>query len=130
MSGEVSVNQLCVSGHLEDVVLRHTQKGDPVCNCTIVLVDGQSNGRPKTQYLKATAWRGLATRLAELPPKAKVRVTGKLQTASWEDKESKQRKYRMQVEIDWLEEVPHLQSPARNRTPVGHSTIAIYRSNE
>jgi single-stranded DNA-binding protein len=110
---EKSINTLTLSGMLQGVIVRNTSKGDAVSNGTLVLVDGfRGNGSAKQQFVRLVAWRGLATKAAELANHSKVRITGRLETESWVDKETGVRKYRQVIvahslaPISDLREVP------------------------
>lgn len=107
---EKSQNVLILSGLLADLVVRSTAKGEPVANGTLVVIDGyRADGGVNQQFLKLVFWKGLATKASELPNRAKVRVTGRLETTSWLDRESGNRKYRLQVVAHSLEPIEHLQ---------------------
>jgi single-stranded DNA-binding protein len=111
MSGQVSVNKLDLSGEVSEPVLRETGTGKPVCNFTVVLTDRFKGDKPVRQYIRAVAWQGQAKRVAEMKPGAKVRIRGRLETASWQDKKNPGTwVHRLQVVCSEVEEVPHLQA--------------------
>jgi single-stranded DNA-binding protein len=100
---------------LQGVIVRNTLKGDLVANATLVLIDGyRQNGAARQQFLRVTFWRGLATKASELPKDAKVRIAGRLETQSWEDKQSGARKYRQVVVAHSLAPVSDLRDVPEN----------------
>lgn len=118
---EKSVNQVTLSGILSEVIVRKTAGGDPVANASLEVIDSWDGERPRRQFLRLVCWRGLATKAAALPKAAKVRITGRLETASWQDKETGAKKYRVQIvahslaEISDLGEVPPAE-PSKEKT--------------
>jgi single-stranded DNA-binding protein len=66
-------------------------------------------------------------RLAELPNDSKVRILGHFTTASWNDKETGKRRYRLEVTCEELDSVAHLQQPVshedRAQRPIDDSDI-------
>jgi single-strand DNA-binding protein len=124
---ETSVNKLQISGTVQDVIVRQTGKGDSVCNFSLVVIDRVKDEKTFRQFIKCTAWRGLAKRVAEMTVGQRVRVVGRLETASWDDRETGKRKYRLQIVCDECEPVSHLQQPpdqaAIDRRPIDESDI-------
>lgn len=124
---ETSINKLHISGTVQDVIVRQTGKGDSVCNFSLVVIDRVKDGRTFRQYIKCTAWRGLAQRIAEMVLGQRVRIAGRLETTSWDDKETGTRKYRLGVVCDECEPVPHLQQPpdqaAIDRRPISDEDL-------
>ena len=106
---EKSVNAVTLSGTLQECVVRYTPSGDPVANGTLLVIEGKQD-KPKKQWLRIVAWRGLAEKVAELPKSAKVRITGRLETVSWPDKETGKKHYRVQIVADDLEPIQNLQA--------------------
>ena len=106
---EKSVNAVTLSGQLSEVICRSTATGDPVANATLIVTDGQSKeGKARFQYLRMVAWKGLATKAAELPDKSLVRISGRIETVSWTDKASGQKRYRQQIVLHSLDTISHL----------------------
>lgn len=124
---ENSFNRVEVSGFAEDVTLRQTTTGKPVANFSLKLVTTDRTGTPHFQFIRTTAWQGHAQRVAELPKGSRVRILGRLTTASWIDKESQKRVYRLELTADELDAVQHLQSPVnheeRANRPIDDSDI-------
>ena len=107
MKQEKSVNEVTVSGVLQDVVLRETSNKNKVANATIVLLEHAKDGSERRQYYRVVLWKGLASRAAALPVKSKVRVTGRLETSIWNDAEG-QKKTRVQITASTLDAVSDL----------------------
>jgi single-stranded DNA-binding protein len=106
---EKSVNEVTLSGLLQGVVLRQTGKGDAVANATLVLINGfRTNGAASQQFIRATFWRGLATKAVELPNHSKVRIGGRIETESWID-QSGNKKTRMVIVANSLAAISELQ---------------------
>jgi single-strand DNA-binding protein len=124
---ENSVNKIELSGFAEDIILRHTSDGKPVANFSLRIVNFDRKGTPHYQFVKATAWQGHATRVAELPKDSRVRISGRFTTASWTDKQTGKRRYRLEVTCDELDRVGHLQQPVdqqeRDKRPIDDSDI-------
>lgn len=122
MNTEKSVNKVALSGLIRDARLNTTSTGKQVCNFTLVICETNS----KT-FLPVTAWQGLGTRASELPPDSKVRVTGKLQVRSWEDKATASKRYKTEIVCDSLEPVTRLDLPpnqdAINKRPISDEDI-------
>ena len=110
MSGQVSVNKLDLSGEVSESILRQTTTGKVVCNFTIIVTDRFKGDKPVRQFIRAVAWQGLGKRVAEMKDGTKIRVRGRLETASWQDKKTDAWVQRLQIVCDSAEEVLHLQS--------------------
>jgi single-strand DNA-binding protein len=108
---ENSVNRIDLSGYAQNVVLRQTSTGKPVANFSLRVVNVDRQGKPHAQFLNCVAWQGHATRVADLPKDSRVRILGRFTTASWQDKQTGQKKYRLEVTCDELDSVAHLQQP-------------------
>jgi single-stranded DNA-binding protein len=113
MANETSVNKVELSGFLEgNETVRKTKNGNAVLNATLVLVDKFVGDKPIRQWLRLVSWRGLATRMAEMPNGCRVRVTGRLHTSSWKDPEEEKWKHRLELIVDSCEEVGHFADTA------------------
>jgi single-strand DNA-binding protein len=116
---EKSVNTAILSGTLQAAEIRYTGTGDAVSNATLEVIDTWKEGKPKKQWLRVVLWRGLATKAAELPKDSKVRVCGRMETVSWTDKASGEKKYRTQIVAASLEPIQNLQEiPLPKEKPV------------
>jgi single-strand DNA-binding protein len=126
---ENSVNRIDLSGYVQNVVLRKTSTGKPVSNFAIKLVHVDKQGKQHSQYLNCVAWQGHAQRVAELPKDSRVRILGRLTTASWQDKQTGQKKVRLEVTCDELDTVAHLQHPVsheeRSKRPISDEDIGF-----
>lgn len=112
-----SINSVTLSGIFQKCVLRYTANGDAVANAELLVVEGKGD-QPRKQWLRVVLWRGLATKAAELPKDSKVRITGRLETINWPDKETGKKNYRVQVVADSLDLVSSLQDvPAPKPEP-------------
>ena len=124
---ENSVNKVDLSGFASNVVLRKTSTGKDVANFSLKLVSFDRQGKQHTQYVNAVAWQGQAKRVAELAKDSRVRILGHFTTASWADKETGKRKYRLEVTCEELDSVAHLQQPVsqeeRDKRPIDDSDI-------
>jgi len=87
-----------------DPELSVTGNGDSVCNFSIAVSryypkgDGEKGFNEETTWVPVTAWKNLADRVANLAKKGtEVKVVGRLAEKKWEDKETKQMRYRMYV---------------------------------
>ena len=124
---ENSVNKIDLSGFAQNVVLRKTSTGRDVANFSLKLVSCDRQGKERAQFVSATAWQGQAKRVAEFPKDSRIRIQGHFTTASWNDKESGKRKYRLEVTCEELEAVLHLQQPVsqkeKDKRPIDDSDI-------
>jgi single-strand DNA-binding protein len=127
---ENSVNKVDLSGFAQNVVLRQTSTGKDVANFSLKLVHSSRQGKQHSQFVNVVAWQGHAKRVAELPKDSRVRIVGRLTTASWDDKQSGKRKYRLEVTCEELEAVVHLQQPAsqkeKDERPIDDSDIPFW----
>lgn len=126
---ENSVNKIELSGFAKNVVLRQTSTGKDVANFSLKLVSFDRQGKEHAQYVNAVAWQGQAKRVAELQKDSRVRVRGHFTTASWSDKETGKRKYRLEVTCEELDAVAHLQQPVNqeehNKRPISDEDIGF-----
>ncbi|MGA9789228.1 MAG: single-stranded DNA-binding protein [Terriglobales bacterium] len=98
-----SVNKVILVGNVgKDPEVRYSQSGTPVANFSLAtnerFKDRNDEWQDRTEWHSIVAWQGLAEIVGEYVAKgSKVYVEGKLQTTSWEDRQSGERKYRTQV---------------------------------
>ena len=105
MAGET---QITVIGNLTaDPELRFTPSGAAVANFTVASTprtfDRQSNEwkDAETLFMRCSVWREAAENVAEsLQRGARVIVSGRLVSRSWEDKESGQKRSVMEMQVD------------------------------
>jgi single-stranded DNA-binding protein len=128
MSGQVSVNRVDFSGEVSEPVLRQTGTGKDVCNFTLILTDKFKGDKPVRQYIRAVSWQGQAKRVSEMKDGTKVRIRGRMETASWQDKQNPGKWiHKLQVVCSEVEEIPHLQATPDQATidqrPIDDSDI-------
>jgi single-strand DNA-binding protein len=98
-----SVNKVILIGNLgKDPEVKYTPQGTPVAKITLATnerfkgKDGQWQDR--TEWHNVVLWQRLAEIAGEYLKKGgKVYIEGRLQTRSWEDKQSGQKKYMTEV---------------------------------
>lgn len=93
-SAQQHKNEAHIAGVLfKDPEIRHTSSGKSVASLTIV------TKRDKfSEYHKVVVWERLADKARSLAKKGDfVKVVGRLQTRSWEDPQSKQKKYSTEI---------------------------------
>lgn len=103
-----SVNKVILLGNVgKDPEIRSTAGGTVVANFTLATSDRQKD--PQGNWQDRTEWHNLVafTRLAEIvrdyvKKGSKLYVEGKIQTRSWDDKESGQKRYRTEIIVNDL----------------------------
>ncbi len=103
-----SVNKVILLGNVgKDPEMRSTPGGTLVANLTLATSDRQKDAQGNWQ--DRTEWHNLVafTRTAEIirdyvKKGSKLYVEGKIQTRSWDDKESGQKRYRTEIIINDL----------------------------
>ena len=98
-----SVNKVILVGNVgKDPEVRYSQSGTPVANFSLATNEGfkdrNDEWQERTEWHSIVAWQRLAEIVGEYVAKgSKVYVEGKLQTTSWEDRQSGERKYRTAI---------------------------------
>jgi len=98
-----SVNKVILVGNVgKDPEVRYSQSGTPVANFSLAtnerFKDSSGEWQDRTEWHNIVAWQRLAEIVGEYVAKgSKVYVEGKLQTTSWEDRQSGERKYRTEI---------------------------------
>jgi single-strand DNA-binding protein len=98
-----SVNKVILVGNVgKHPEVRYSQSGTPVANFSLAtnerFKDRSGEWQDRTEWHNIVAWQRLAEIVGEYVAKgSKVYVEGKLQTASWEDRQSGERKYRTEI---------------------------------
>jgi len=98
-----SVNKVILVGNAgKDPEVRDSQSGTPVANFSLAtnerFKDRNDEWQERTEWHSIVAWKRLAEIVGEYVAKgSKVYVEGKLQTTSWEDRHSGERKYRTEI---------------------------------
>lgn len=98
-----SVNKVILVGNVgKDPEVRYSQSGTPVANFSLA-TNERFKGRndewqERTEWHSIVAWQRLAEIVGEYVSKgSKIYVEGKIQTSSWEDRQSGERKYRTEI---------------------------------
>jgi single-strand DNA-binding protein len=98
-----SVNKVILVGNVgQDPEVKYTPSGVPVAKLSIAtnerFKDKNDVWQDRTEWHTAVAWQRLAEIVGEYVRKgSKLYIEGKLQTSSWEDKQSGERKYRTEI---------------------------------
>jgi single-strand DNA-binding protein len=98
-----SVNKVILVGNVgKDPEVRYSQSGTPVANFSLAtnerFKDSNDEWQERTEWHCMVAWQRLAGIVGEYVAKgSKVYIEGKLQTTSWEDRQSGERKYRTDI---------------------------------
>lgn len=101
-----SLNKVQLIGNVgRDPEMRYLQSGEPVTTFSVATNrrwTGQDNQpRDETEWHNIVAWRKLAEQCNEYLSKGrKVYIEGRLQTRSWDDQASGQKKYRTEIVAD------------------------------
>src|SRR5580704_2621313 len=103
-----SVNKVILIGNLgKDPEVKYTPSGMAVARFTIAtnerFKDKEGNWQDKTEWHNLVAFQRTAEIAAEYLKKGRtVYIEGRLQTSSWDDKESGQKKYRTEIIVNDL----------------------------
>ena len=98
-----SVNKVILIGNLgKDPEIKYTPSGTPVAKFTLATneryKDKAGEWQDRTEWHNVVAWQRLAEIVGEYLKKgSKAYVEGRLQTSSWEDKQSGEKKYRTEI---------------------------------
>ena len=98
-----SVNKVILVGNVgQDPEVKYTASGVPVAKVSIAtnerFKDKGDQWQDRTEWHSVVAWQRLAEIVGEYVHKgSKLYVEGKLQTSTWEDKQSGERKYRTEI---------------------------------
>jgi single-strand DNA-binding protein len=102
MAGK-SVNKVILIGNLgKDPELKYTPQGTPVARLTLATneryKDKGGNWQDRTEWHNVVLWQRLAEIAGEYLKKGgKVYIEGRLQTRSWDDKQTNQKRYMTEV---------------------------------
>lgn len=102
MAGK-SLNKVTLIGNLgKDPELRYTNSGVPVATFSLATnetwKDSDGNTQEKTEWHNIVAWQKLAEICGEwLKKGSKVYIEGRLQSRSWDDKNTGQKRYMTEV---------------------------------
>ena len=98
-----SVNKVILVGNLgKDPEVKYTPSGVPVAKFTLATneryKDKAGEWQERTEWHNIVAWQRLAEIVGEYLKKgSKVYIEGRLQTSSWEDKQSGEKKYKTEI---------------------------------
>ena len=98
-----SVNKVILIGNLgKDPEVKFTPSGTPVAKFSLATneryKDKGGEWQDRTEWHNIVAWQRLAEIVGEYVKKgSKVYIEGRLQTSSWEDKQSGEKKYRTEI---------------------------------
>jgi len=98
-----SVNKVILVGNVgQDPEVKYMASGVPVAKLSLAtnerFKDKSDQWQDRTEWHSVVAWQRLAEIVGEYVRKgAKLYVEGKLQTSTWEDKQSGERKYRTEI---------------------------------
>src|ERR1700744_5189664 len=103
-----SVNKVILLGNVgKDPEIRSTAGGSMVANLTLATSDRQKdatgNWQDRTEWHNLVAFQRTAEIIRDYVKKgSKLYVEGKIQTRSWDDKESGQKRYRTEIIVNDL----------------------------
>ncbi len=103
-----SVNKVILVGHLgKDPEVKFTPSGMPVAKFSIATSDRHKdkdgNWQERTEWHNLVAFQRTAEIIGEYCKKgSQIYIEGKLQTSSWDDKETGQKKYKTEVLVNDL----------------------------
>lgn len=103
-----SVNKVILIGNLgKDPDVKYTPSGVPVARFSIATneryKDKSGEWQDRTEWHSLVAWQRTAEIVGEYVKKgSKIYIEGRLQTSSWEDKQSGEKKYRTEIVIQDL----------------------------
>jgi single-strand DNA-binding protein len=98
-----SVNKVILVGNVgQDPEVKYTASGVPVARLTLAtserFKDKNKQWQDRTEWHSVVAWQRLAEIVGEYVRKgSKLYVEGKLQTSTWEDRQSGEKKYRTEI---------------------------------
>ena len=98
-----SVNKVILLGNLgKDPEVKYTPSGTPVAKLTVAtnerFKDKEGQWQDRTEWHNVVLWQRLAEIAGEYLKKgSKVYIEGRLQTRSWDDKQTNQKKYMTEI---------------------------------
>lgn len=98
-----SINKVILVGNVgKDPEIKYTPSGVPVAKFSIATnekyKDRSGEWQERVEWHNVVAWQRLAEIVGEYVAKgSKVYIEGKLQTSSWEDRQSGEKKYRTEI---------------------------------
>jgi single-strand DNA-binding protein len=134
MSGYINVTVIGTLG--KDPELRSTGSGKRVASFSVAVDQGYGENK-KTEWVNIIAWEKLAELAEKYLKKGKtIAVSGTLQTSSWEDKATGQKRYKTEVvarDITFMdsgsgsrqERAPATQPVRQQTAPPARSTVPV-----
>jgi single-strand DNA-binding protein len=128
-----SVNKVILIGNLgNDPEVKFTPSGMPVAKFSLATneryKDKSGEWQDRTEWHAIVAWQRLAETVGEYATKgSKLYLEGKLQTTSWEDKQSGEKKYRTEIVA---QELVLLDARGEGASDNGDSSREIGRSHK
>ena len=116
----MSLNKALVIGRLgQDPEIRYAPTGLPVVNFSVATdepyFDKEGKRQERTEWHLIVAWKRLAEVVGEYVSKgSKLYVEGNIHTASWEDRQSGERKCRTEIVARDLNEITLTNAPTYN----------------
>jgi single-strand DNA-binding protein len=98
-----SVNKVILVGNVgQDPEVKYTPSGVPVARLSLAtserFKDKNDQWQDRTEWHSIVAWQRLAEIVGEYVRKGtKLYIEGKLQTNSWEDRQTREKKYRTEI---------------------------------
>lgn len=98
-----SVNKVILVGYVgNDPDIRYTRSGKPKASLSMATneryKDRNGEWQERTEWHNLVAWQRLAEIVGEYVTKgSKIYIEGRLQTSSWEDRQSGEKKYRTEI---------------------------------
>jgi len=98
-----SVNKVILVGNVgQDPEVKYTPSGTPVAKLSLAtnerFKDRNDEWQERTEWHSIIAWQRLAEIVGEYVKKgSKLYIEGKLQTSSWEDRQSGSKRYRTEI---------------------------------
>jgi single-strand DNA-binding protein len=124
-----SVNKVILVGNVgQDPEVKYTASGVPVAKVSLAtndrFKDRNEQWQDRTEWHSIVAWQRLAEIVGEYVRKgSKLYVEGKLQTSSWEDKQTGEKRYRTEIVVREI-----LLLSSRENGPEGRQTTAGEKS--
>jgi len=100
------VNKVFILGNVgKDPEIRSTQSGMTIANFTVATADrqkdAQGNWQDKTEWHNMVAFQRTAEIVRDYVKKGtQLHIEGKIQTRSWDDKESGQKRYKTEILVN------------------------------
>lgn len=119
------INKVCLLGNVgKDPEVRSTQGGTTVCNFSLATADRR---KVNEEWVDSVEWHNLVAfgRTAEIirdyvQKGSQLHIEGKLQTSSWDDKTSGQKRYKTEIIVN---ELTLLGSPGGGKGESGGTDI-------